>query len=364
MTTLPPSVRLHHVLRDMVRTLSAHPEWMEQGVAPKWLALLERWMAEMQRHSIVRACYAIERWKEHWPHLPEGTSPITQAGLSLYVAHLQSQGLSPPTIYARLGYVKQMLEAIEAKESTRALLRWMKTCRGDYRYQPRVSRALGIDDIDIMLSAIDMDNPRQVQDAALLLVLYEGPARPHELLGSRRGIAWGVEPVAVSDLTLHPDDTGVLQLATRRASCTHVIHLSPRCGKYLRHWLEMTGIKDGPLFRSFVCSQVDQISIHPLVRKTAGRRLVDWVRRVGLVAEQVSLDSPRMGLATDLFRTAQSTGAILVRTRWGDPSSLLRAVACPSLPQATPVPAPHRAPARSGYRRKPALGSPQQSFAF
>ena len=215
-----------------------------------------------------------------------------------------------------------------------------------------------------MLSIVDMDDPRHVQDAAILLVLYEGPARSCEILGAREGHYWVTMPVAVSDLVLHDDNSGTLRLNTHVTSCRDSVALSPRCGAYLRRWLELTGIQDGHLFRSFVHATLDQVSPHPVTRLTARKRLVDWVARTGLLTEGVTLESPRMGLATDLFPSAQSIDDLLIRTRWGSASSLFRALNAPARSRNCSAPSIQLTPNSAGYRRKPGLGSPQQAFAF
>jgi len=364
MTVLSPTLRLRRQLLRMADTLASRPELGDMDLGQQVVALHEEWVASMRAPSLVNARFAVAQWADMWSHLPGGVSPVSAAGMKPYVQHLEMEGLSARTICAKICFVIRFLHAVGASEAGATLAKLKRRHTHSYRSQPRISRALVVKEIEVMLSLVDMDDPRHVQDAAMLLVLYEGPARSCEILGVREGHYWAALPAAISDLTLHADDSAVLRLNSRNTSGRDQIELSPRCGRYLRRWVELTGLQDGHLFRSFVHATVDQVTAHPMTRLTARKRLVDWVKRTGLPTEGVTLESPRMGLATDLFPSAKSMDDLLIRTRWGNPSSLLRALNAPTRSGVYSSGQVQLTPSSTGYRRKPGLSSPQQSFTF
>jgi len=348
----------------MADTLSKRPEWNGPDLAQSVVTLHEDWVASMRETSLVNARFAIAQWADMWSQLPDNVSPLSGESMRPYVKHLELQGLTPRTICAKICFVIRFLRSIGASEASVALTKLKRRYSYSYRSLPRISRALVREEIEAMLSMVDMDDPRHVQDAAILLVLYEGPARSCEILGVREGHYWVTLPIAVPDLVLHDDNSGTLRLNTHVTSCRDSVHLSPRCGTYLRRWLELTGIQDGHLFRSFVHATLDRVSHHPVTRLTARKRLVDWVERAGLLTEGVTLESPRMGLATDIFPSAQSMDDLLIRTRWGSASSLFRALNAPVRSGNYSASRVQLTPNSTGYRRKPGLASPQQAFVF
>jgi site-specific recombinase XerC len=364
MTVLSPTLRLRRQLLRMADTLVSRPELGDMDLSQRVVALHEEWVASMRETSLVNARFAVAQWADMWSQLPSEVSPLGGESMKLYVKHLELLGLTPRTICAKICFVIRFLRSIGASEASVVLTKLKRRYSHSYRSLPRISRALVREEIEAMLSMVDMDDPRQVQDAAILLVLYEGPARSCEILGVREGRYWVTPPVAVQDLVLQGDNSGTLRLNTHVTSCRDSIGLSPRCGTFLRRWLELTGIQDGHLFRSFVHATLDRVSPHPVTRLTARKRLVNWAERTGLLTEGVTLESPRMGLATDLFPAAQSMDDLLIRTRWGSASSLFRALNAPARSGNCSASRVQLTPNSAGYRRKPGVGSPQQAFAF
>ena len=364
MATLSPVLRLHRQMQDIASALAARPDWTDDAVMKKTLMLHAEWVSGLRTSSLLDATQALAQWAEWSQYLPSGISPVSPEGVEHFLSHLQSLGKSDSTICLKFSYVRRFLAGIGAVTAAEAARVLISGYWGSLSLRPRKSRALINEEIEIMLALVDVDDARQVQDAALLLVLYEGPARIGELLGTYRQGCWDRPPIAVSDLALHPDDTAMLRLSTLRDPGVDTVHLSPRCGRFLRRWIELAGIDSGYLFRSFVHARIDRISKRPLLSETAAKRLKDWVRCAGLRVDGLSLESPRMGLATDLLRTANNMDDLLGRTRWETPTALFRALNVLPHPQGSLRAQRGRAACGTGYRRKPALGSPQQSFTF
>jgi len=364
MAKLSPVLRLHRQILELANALLARPDWTDADLMKKVMALHTHWVGTMRAVTLFQACNALSQWAESSRRLPSEISPVSPDGVEHFLKHLQMLGKSHGAICLNFSYVRRFLAgigAVTAAETARVLVSGHMRSRS---LQPRNSRALINEEIEVMLSMVDMDDARQVQDAALLLVLYEGPARIGELLGTNRYGCWDRLPVAVSDLVLHPDDTAVLRLSTLKAPGVNTVHLTPRCGRFLRRWIELTGIDGGHLFRSFVHARIERISKRPLLSGTAAERLKDWVRCAGLQVDGISLESPRMGLATDLLRTTRNMGDLLSRTRWECPISLFRALnVLPHSMGSLRAPA-GRVSSWTGCRRKPAQGTQQQSFSF
>lgn len=313
MDTSTPSLRLYRQLHEMANTFSIHPEWIGGNVALKWTALYDEWATTMAPSSMYQIHSVIAAWVAHWPRLPSDISPLSREGLTHYIEHMEAQGFSPKLMYTRLDYVKRLFSAIDASESSAALFRQMKTYREGARQRPRECRTLIHEELDAILALIDLDIPLHVQDACMLLVLYECAARPYEIFGTCNRGCWTVDPIAVSDLTLHPDDTGILRIRSHRGTRTRMVQLSQRCGRLLRRWLEMTGIEYGPLFRLFRQGSSDRIATRPLSRLVARKHLVKWVRYAGFVQDGISLESPRMGKLVDDIRANRVANSRLIK---------------------------------------------------
>jgi integrase/recombinase XerD len=157
-----------------------------------------------------------------------------------------------------------------------------------------------------------------VRDAALISVGYDTLCRSAELAAMR---VEHLRPSADAEWSVI-----VARSKSDQAGDGRIAWLSPETSWTLQRWLEMSGISEGPLFRSLHLgrpseSAMDTSSIRRLVKRAA--------KRAGLeakVARELSGHSMRVGAAQDMLVAGFDAVAIMQAGGWKTTSVLLRYV--------------------------------------
>lgn len=153
-----------------------------------------------------------------------------------------------------------------------------------------------------------------LRDGALLQAAYDGLFRRSELLSLQ------VEDLEDSDV----DQTGVVLLRrskTDQSGRGAKIFLAGRTMTWLRDWLRLTGLEQGPIFRAVHKS--GSLSANPLSDIDVNRIIARRGRAAG-IAKELSGHSARVGCAQDMARKGFSLAEIMQAGRWKSTTSLLR----------------------------------------
>ena len=146
---------------------------------------------------------------------------------------------------------------------------------------------------------------KNVQDRAILLTAYSTLGRVSELA-----------TIKVSDLNIVD---GFVKLQVHKSNKVDVRHLEPLTVDAIKHWIEVSGISDGYLFRSIANSGAIGES---LTTRSFIRCLSRCGNAIGL--NGVSGHSCRVGGAIDMTKANVSIGRIMLAGGWTTPTMIQR----------------------------------------
>jgi integrase len=218
--------------------------------------------------------------------------------------------LATLTIVHRLVGLPSPMDSMDAK------LMWRGLRREHLSARQRQAQGLTLDDIGAILVTLDPTKPRDMRDAALLSVAFEGMFRRSELVGLR-----------IEDLSREADGSGRLFLAhskTDQEGVGVLQYLSPETMDRVQAWIVIAGLSEGPIFRSTPRSnQVNRYDT-PLSDRDVARIFKARARAAGLDAECISGHSTRVGAAQDLLAANFSGAEIMRQGRWKSERMIVR----------------------------------------
>ena len=149
---------------------------------------------------------------------------------------------------------------------------------------------------------------RAERERAMLCVAYETLARRGELVA-----------LEVRDIDLHPNGTG--QALIRRGKTDaegqgRVAYLSRETVKWLKVWLEHSGITEGPVFRRLVGQTRVGARLNPGSIPPIFKRAAQWIGMPSRHVAQVSGHSTRVGATQDLAALDIDLAAITQAGGW------------------------------------------------
>jgi integrase len=149
---------------------------------------------------------------------------------------------------------------------------------------------------------------RADRERAMLCVAYESLARRGELVA-----------LQLEDIDFHPDGTG--QALIRRGKTDaqgqgRAAYLSRETVKWLKVWLEHSGIEEGAAFRRLIGK--DQIggALNPGSIAPIFKRVAQWIGMPARIVGQVSAHSTRVGATQDLAALDIDLAAITQAGGW------------------------------------------------
>jgi integrase len=136
------------------------------------------------------------------------------------------------------------------------------------------------------------ESPRADRERAMLCVAYETLARRGELV-----------VLEVRDIDFHPNGTG--QVLIRRGKTDaegqgRVAYLSRETVKWLKVWLEHSGITEGAVFRRLIGKAQIGGPLNPGSIAPIFKRVAQWIGMPERVVDRVSGHSTRVGATQDL----------------------------------------------------------------
>jgi integrase len=149
---------------------------------------------------------------------------------------------------------------------------------------------------------------RADRERALLCVAYETLARRGELVA-----------LEFKDIEFHPDGTG--QALIRRGKTDaegqgRVAYLSRETVKWLKVWLEQSGIAEGPVFRRLIGQNQVGGSLNPGSIAPIFKRVAQWIGMPARVVRRISGHSTRVGATQDLAALDIDLAAIAQAGGW------------------------------------------------
>ena len=265
--------------------------------------------------KFIRYCHA-----ENLEALP--ADPLTVAS---FISHLSENKTHSATIRRSIAAIAtiHMLNNYptptthsEVKISVRKMHRAM----GRYCRQ---ANAINRDIVEDMVAATN-DSLWGYRDRALLLVAYDTMCRRSELVN-----------ICVEDIdtqlldrknNIHSTVIFIGRSKTDQESSGKWLPISKNASRAIDKWLEVSGIKQGKLFRGIGSAQTLTEGLHSGQVCRIYKRLA---RRAGLepnFVEHVSGHSMRVGAAQDLLLSGASLPMMMVKGRWSKPDTVMRYV--------------------------------------
>lgn len=150
---------------------------------------------------------------------------------------------------------------------------------------------------------------RADRERAMLCVAYETLARRGELVA-----------LEVRDIDFHPNGTG--QALIRRGKTDaegqggRVAYLSRETVKWLKVWLESSGITEGAVFRRLIGKDQVGAPLNPGSIAPIFKRVAQWIGMPGRLVDRVSGHSTRVGATQDLAALDIDLAAITQAGGW------------------------------------------------
>ncbi len=240
--------------------------------------------------------------------------PAEPETVALYVTWMADEGRKPATISRRLAAISKMHSAAGFPDSPTAMRHaklkevWSGIRRSKGTAQTAKSAAT-TEYLKTMLEHVP-STLAGVRDRALLLIGFAAALRRSELVA-----------VNVEDLRFVPDG---LELTIRRSKTDQEgagEKIGVRSGlnfntcpvRALRDWLNASGIKSGPVFRSV--TRYGKIRPAGLSDQVVALQVKKYAEAAGLSAEAFSGHSLRAGLATSAANAGASERRIMDQTR-------------------------------------------------
>ncbi len=306
------------------------PEPRDQAVAELLAqtpeALVDRLRALADDLKLAYAPNTLRTWRADWrvwtnycarrhePALPV-TLPVLRGFLLDRIAAGRKRAtcehyLATLTIVHRLAGLASPMDAMETKLMWRGLRRELLSAR------QRQAQGLTLADVDAILATLDPTQPRDLRDAALISVAFEGMFRRSELVALR-----------IEDLSTEADGSGRIFLAhskTDQEGAGVLQYLSPETIERVQRWIETASLIDGPIFRSVPRSNKPDRYNTPLSDRDVARIFKARALAAGLDPERISGHSTRVGAAQDLLAANFSAAEIMRQGRWKSERMIVR----------------------------------------
>ncbi len=218
--------------------------------------------------------------------------------------------LSTLTVVHRLAGLPSPMDSMEARLMWRGLRREYLSTR------QRQAKGLTEADIDAMIAQLDPNVPRDVRDAALLSVAFETMFRRSELIS-----------VLAQDVSVEPDGSGRIFLPhskTDQEGAGVLQYISPETVERIQAWQAISGVVEGPLFRSTPKSNKPDKYKSPLSDRDIARLFKLRALAAGIDPSRVSGHSTRVGAAQDLLAANFSGAEIMRQGRWKSERMIVR----------------------------------------
>lgn len=258
----------------------------DEEAANRFAELLDDWvgMKPSSRRTYERASDAWIKWAS--TEDVQGRKLMSARALESYVTSLGTRRASPSTVSVYL----TVLRFIGAK------LQWLdgdgqqliesaaRAARRRLEDAVRDGPFLDWEAIRTMLEVVNLSDPHQVRDAALVLVIYETMVSPQDIVVT-----------AYNDPAASIFRAENVKVRTDGSSRIGRFWLSPLATQWLTRWSRLMGDR-GPLF--------------PCKHTTVASRLCEWAWRAGLRMDRLDLSAIRASAVRALARAGANPRAL------------------------------------------------------
>jgi integrase len=276
--------------------------------------------------KIAYAANTLKSWRADWRVwtgfcAASGFSPLpaTLPVLRAFLVERIAAGRKRATIehyLATLVVVHRLADLPNPMDSMEARLMWRGLRREHLVARQRQAKGLNLDDVHLIIDSLDLKNPRDMRDAALISVAFETMFRRSELV-----------TLKIEDLSVENDHSGRIFLPsskTDQEGAGHLQYLSPETLERTQNWIRAAGLTKGPIFRSTPRSHKADRYDTPLSDRDVARIFKQRALQVGLPAELISGHSTRVGAAQDLIAANFSGTEIMRQGRWKTERMVIR----------------------------------------
>jgi integrase len=232
--------------------------------------------------------------------------PIT---VRAFIEHEVTEGKKPATVrryIATIGRAHVGAGLLNPCSSEAVRLALKKMGRETSARQAQ-ARALGWTEIKEFIGSAGK-GLRADRERALLCVAYETLARRGELAA-----------LQVRDVDFHPDGTGLAIIRRGKTDADgqgRMAYLSRETVKWLKVWLEHSGITEGAVFRRLIGKAQIGGPLHPGSIAPIFKRVARWIGMPQRFVDQVSGHSTRVGATQDLAALDIDLAAITQAGGW------------------------------------------------
>ncbi len=276
--------------------------------------------------QIAYAANTLRSWRADWRVWTEfcerhgyALLPATLPVLREFLVDRIGQGRKRATIehyLATLTVVHRLAGLPSPMDSMEARLMWRGLRREHLSSRQRQAKGLTMDDIDTIVATLDLANPRDLRDAALLSLAFETMFRRSELIVLR-----------IEDLSVEDDGSGRIFLPsskTDQEGAGFLQYISPETLVLVQDWIRVAGLTRGPIFRSTPRSNKADRYDTPLSDRDVARLFKQRALQAGLDPSRVSGHSTRVGAAQDLIAANFSGAEIMRQGRWKTERMVIR----------------------------------------
>jgi integrase len=239
----------------------------------------------------------------------ESFLPADPTTIRAFIEHEVTAGKKPATIKRYVATISSVHIATGLLNpcSSEAVRLGLKKMGRETSARQDQAHPLGWKDIKEFIDSAG-EGLRADRERAMLCVAYETLARRGELVA-----------LEVRDIDLHPDGTG--QALIRRGKTDadgqgRVAYLSRETVKWLRAWLEHSGITEGPVFRRLIGQAQIGGPLNPGSIAPIFKRVAQWVGMPERFVDLVSGHSTRVGATQDLTALDIDLAAITQAGGW------------------------------------------------
>lgn len=243
--------------------------------------------------------------------------PATVEGLRAFLEDAIARGRKRATLnryVSTLASMHRLADVPWPLDSQAGRLMWQGVRRQVDERQVQAT-GLTVERLETVLASLDVRELREARDAALLATAYDTMARAGELVR-----------LDLADVSAEPD--GSARVLIRRSKTDQegkgaLLYLSPMSWARLRHWIELAGLEDGPLFRAVPRARAPAAA-GALSERDVSRIFKARAAAAGLDVDGISAHSTRVGPAQDLLAAGFGVPEIQQQGRWKNPQMVVR----------------------------------------
>ena len=236
------------------------------------------------------------------------TTPISADTLASYVDHM-AHSYATATVKRHLASISHLCRGIGLECPVKSGLVKIAIKRMERVNGTRQKQATAICEAEVkIIIAATGSRLIDIRDKAILLTARDTLCRRSELVS-----------IEVDDIDFHDNGSALITIRNSKTDPTGkgaLMWVSCNCANALSRWLNASGVKIGPMFRSVRKGGRLGGALSP---DDVARRFSIMVKRAGISSKGISGHSTRVGMAQDLCAAGMELTELMVAGRWVSP---------------------------------------------